>query len=147
MTLTVPAVSGLRESMLERLDLVPFVKVYDGDVPQDDPPLTIPNSGGVVKPYVVLYAGGGTATSDRACQTPSVLGWAPQVSVVAGYPVDCLQAVDRVRAELTGTRLTLDDGTTGILREPEGDRPILKDESVSPPRFLYPLQYRIVATT
>jgi hypothetical protein len=146
MTITLPQSRTLRDAMLARLRLVPGIKVYGARIPQNDPPDTIPGSGGVVRPYVMLYAGGGTAYSDRACRTPSVLSWAPQISVVAGVEADCLAALDRIRAELTGTHLSITDGTTGILKEPDGERPLLVDETVSPTRFSYPLLYTIVAS-
>lgn len=144
--MSAPATRTLRQAVLDRLEAVANLKVYDGRISQDDPPDVIPDSGGVVRPYVVLYAGSGRGYPDRAVGVTSALSWAPQVTVAAGYPADCTAAVDRVRAELTDRKITIPDGTTSYLREVTDLGNIREDTNVTPSRFYAPIVYRAVAT-
>lgn len=144
--MAVPATRTLRDAVLARLALVPNLKVYDGMIRQDDPPPVITGSGGVVKPYAILYAGGGRGYSDRLAGGTSALSWSPQVTVAAGHPADCLAAVDRVRAQLTDQPLTISDGVTGHLREVVDPGNVRVDEQVTPPRFYVPMIFQTTAT-
>ena len=144
--MAVPSTRILRDAVLARLELVTNVKVYDGRVRQDDPPDEIPGSGGVVRPYCVLYAGGGRGYSDRIVGGSSALSWSPQVTVAAGYAADCTAAVDRVRAQLTDQVLSISDGVTGYLREVADTGTVRVDEQVSPARFYVPMIFQTVAT-
>lgn len=140
--MTVPAVRTLRDEVLDVLRSVANLKVYDGEIRQDDPPPLIPGSDRVL-PYAVLYAGAGRGDSDRLVGHPSFLDWSGQITVAAGYAADCLAAVDRIRAALVGRTLTLPDGRTGYVRE-IADLQIRVDEQVRPPRHWVPL---IIAAT
>lgn len=142
----VPATRTLRQAVLDRLALVANVKVYDGRIDQTNPPDVIPASGGVVRPYCILYAGGGRGYSDRLTGGSSALSWSAQVTVAAGYPADCAAAVDRVRAQLTDQPVTIPDGVTSHLREVADTGSIRVDEQISPARFYVPLIFQTVAT-
>ncbi len=95
----------------------------------------------------MLYAGGGRAFTEALCGGSDTLSWSPQVTVAAGYPADCLAAVDRVRAELTDKPLVIPDGVTGWLREVVDPGTARVDEQVTPPRYFVPMFYQLVAVT
>ena len=112
------------------------VTAYDGDVP-DRPPA---DQSGRVYPYAVLWPGGGGNPADPAlARHHGALTWEAQVTVAAGTPTWCIQAVDVVRAALRGVWLTT--GASPLLDETPASQTLLRSEDTQPPRWYLPLRF------
>ncbi|MBG6085815.1 hypothetical protein [Zhihengliuella flava] len=114
-------------------------KFYDGYVPAK-----VPEAGGYILPYVVLWAGDGEpADQQAACglQGTSSLLWDFQTTCVASSPEACRAVARDVRAALTN----LPAGTGRIKPNPDGFQqnvPVL-DPTATPARFMLPVPWRI----
>lgn len=132
-------VSRLRSALAGR------VTVYDGDVPglkpdgtPNDPPQA--DGQGRVFPYCVVWSSPGAAPAEAAVHDVSTgLDWAEQVTVAAGDPGWCLQAVPLVRAAAVGAVLVPDAGP--LIDETPRSRGVLRDPDAGPPRWFVPLQF------
>lgn len=130
---------------------VPNLFVLTGGVPDD---LEMDrDQAGRVKPYAVLYLGGGQASADRygglraAKDVPLDLAIPFQVTAAAGTYEGALWAVGKVRAALTGVQL-FDGRTTTRLREDTDPGPLRQDKAVpNDLRWYLPMQYRFATTT
>lgn len=112
--------------------------LVDDDGNRVDPPL---DSDGRVHPYLVVYFGGGHATSLRAAGSRDKLAWTCYVSCVGGDDNGATWCSDRVREALTGLRVA-----GGILIELGEPNPPERSDSVQPPRFITRLIYRLNVT-
>lgn len=134
--------------MADAVDLTSTVKTaltspdfsfYDGFVPTK-----VPESGGYILPYVVLWAGDGEPADEAtACglQGTSSLLWDFQTTIVAASPDVCRRVAADVRAALTN----LPAGNGRIKPNPDGFQqavPVL-DKTVTPARFMLPIPWRI----
>jgi hypothetical protein len=112
---------------------------HDGFVPED-----LPETGGYIDPYVVLWGGiGDNPFEPTACGTHSTdtLVWDFQTTVVAASASACRQAAQAVKASL----VNLVVGTGKVRPNPDGynqQSPILDTQTI-PARFMLPLQWRI----
>lgn len=119
---------------------VPGAGFYDGYVPE-----RVPETGGYIDPYIVLWAGTGDAPdelpSDGRQDGDSVI-WDFQTTAVGATPAIC-RAVD---AEVTRRLTNLTVRTGRVRRNPDGfnqQSPIL-DTQTSPARFMLPRQWRLI---
>ncbi len=140
--MTTVAVRSLADEVWGILEALVGVNVYRGEIPQsDDPQVPIPplDPDGRVHPYLVVYFGGGHASSNRVCATPNTTGWNFQVSCAGGDDNRALWCVDQVRAALTGTRVA-----GGVLRETiEGPDLIQRTDGPPPSRCWVPVAYSL----
>lgn len=124
------------------------VSRYDGDVP--DTPPTIPgDAAGRVRPYLVEWFGAGspdTAEDDLTGQLVT-LGWTFQITCVAGRTGDLRPLVDDTTALLERWHPVIDGLSTGLCRQLNDPGPPRPDRSVTPTRYVLPLQYVITAGT
>jgi hypothetical protein len=134
-TALVPDVRSLSDIVWALLDGIAGVNAFDGEV--TDPPL---DTDGRVHAYAVYYPDPAHARSNRAGGTPNTLDWGCQVTCVGGDRTRALWCVDKVRAALTGRRVTI-DGRRGVLAEVGNPGPIRRDTDVSPVRFYVPLEF------
>lgn len=119
---------------------VPGMTFHDGFVPK-----VLPETGGFIDEYTVLWAGLGNSpgerTSDGRHSDDSVV-YDFQTNVVAADPDTCRRAARLVGLELTNLQL----GTGRVFPNPDGfalSVPIL-DTQTSPSRFYLPLQWRVI---
>lgn len=134
-----------------------WLKVYFGEVPDDDPPPVLaktgtPDPSGRVAAYAVVYPGAGTPNTETDLADSSVdLDWGVQLKITAGFIPDLLDAVDYTHSRLHRWRPTgqgWDFHTDGLVPPPGFDPGLPRDTRVvQPPRFWLPLQYRLTATT
>jgi hypothetical protein len=128
------------EAVMAALKTVPGITSYDGFVP-----VKVPESGGFMDPYVVLWAGTGDGPDELPSdgrETGDTLIWDFQTTAVGATPAIC-RAVDRaVCAALTNLHV----GTGRVRRNPAGfnqQAPIL-DTQTTPSRFMLPRQWRLI---
>jgi hypothetical protein len=119
---------------------VPQFAFYDGYVPE-----RVPEAGGHILPYVVLYAGDGSPVVEEVTadglQPVDTLVWDFQITAVGATSDVCRRVAQDVRRLLTNLRA----GTGRIKPNPDGFNqqvPYL-DPSVTPARFILPLQWRL----
>jgi hypothetical protein len=119
---------------------VPDVDHYDGYVPK-----SVPETGGFIDPYVVVWAGSGDEPdelpSDGVQDGDSVI-WDFQTTSVGATPEICRAVDNAVTAKLTNLRIR----TGRVRRNPDGfnqQAPIL-DTQTSPARFMLPRQWRLI---
>ncbi|AIY17782.1 hypothetical protein GUY44_07140 [Pimelobacter simplex] len=132
----------------------PAVTVYEGEIPNPAPLLTMPGTNtpdpsGRVAPYVVHFGGVGTPVVEPDVADSMVeLDWPVHLLCVAGYRDDCLDLVDRVHAWLYRWSPVVDGVAVGRLTQPLGYEPAppRRIDTVQPVRFEVPLQYRLAAT-
>ena len=129
----------LHAAVWAALDALPTVTAYDGDVPTKPPA----DASGRVYPYAVLWPSPGATPGDGplGCISPGV-DWLEQVTVAAGTPTWCLQAVDVVRAALVGLQLAPD--VSPLVDETPRSRLLSRDDDTTPPRWYVPLQFGCV---
>lgn len=129
--------ASVRTQVLERLNTLPHVSVYPGDVPANLPA----DMTGNVYPYVVLWGAIGrddVEGEDMTGGTGGAVSMRVRVTVAAGDPGWCLSAADQVRSLLSrwqpvGAERFRDDHT-----EPT----MLEDKDVTPRRWFVPLEFR-----
>ena len=132
--------SALAAAVRTALEALPDVSVFDGHVPAK-----VPEIGGYVLPYVVLWAGIGDNPGEQtSCGTHSTdtLIWDFQTTAVASSADACRRAAQDVKITLTNLRA----GTGRIRPNPDGfqqQQPI-PDNSVTPARFMLPTQWRLI---
>jgi hypothetical protein len=119
---------------------LPGISFYDGYVPE-----RVPEAGGHVLPYVVLYAGDGAPVVEEVTssghQPTDTLVWDFQITAVGATAGVCRAVARDVRAALTNLRV----GTGLVKPNPEGfnQQVPYPDTSVTPARFILPLQWRL----
>ena len=133
-------IEQLTADVLAALEELPGLTVDDGYVPR-----ALPETGGYVDPYVILWAGLGDNPPElTACGTQGTdtLIWDFQTTAVGADAGICRAVARDVDAKLTN----LPAGTGKIRRNPDGfnqQSPIL-DTQTSPARFMLPLQWRLI---
>lgn len=122
------------------LESIPEVGFEDGYVPN-----AMPETGGYIDPYVVLWAGlGDNPTELTACGTQGTdtLIWDFQTTAVGADASICRAVAKAVTAKLTNLRV----GTGRVRRNPDGynqQAPIL-DTQTTPARLMLPQQWRLI---
>lgn len=105
-----------------------------------------PLDGGRVAPFVAIWATSGRdrVRADSVARVDKVESF--QLTVAAASSYECLAAVERVRAALTGVRLTCTAGGSGRLYE-SGYNNIIPSVEVGtdPVRVSLPLQYNVIS--
>ena len=130
----------LTSPVLDALQAVPGITVYDGYVPD-----RVPETDGYIDPYVVLWAGNpdepDELPSDGVQAGDSII-WDFQTTAVGATP-DICRAVDHaVSGVLTNLRVR----TGRVRRNPDGfnqQYPIL-DTQTSPARHMLPRPWRLI---
>lgn len=122
------------------LAAIPGITVFDGYVPAK-----VPEAGGYILPYIVLWAGVG----DNPAEQPSdgvhnsdTLVWDFQTTVVGSNPDICRRVTADVKTALINRRT----GTGKVRPNPDGfqqQQPI-PDPSVTPARFMLPIPWRLI---
>lgn len=133
-------VSDLVTPVSAALSALPGITFYDGYVPE-----SIPETGGYIDPYIVLWAGIGDNPNDlTACGTQGTdtLIWDFQITVVGADPAICRAVAATAAAALTNLRVR----TGKVRRNPDGfDQSVpLMDTQTTPARFMLPLQWRLI---
>jgi len=131
---------SLTGPVLAALAAVPGITVYDGYVPDK-----VPETGGFIDPYVILWAGSPDEprelTTDGVQDSDSVV-WDFQTTTVAATHGLCREVNHAVTTALRNLRVR-----TGKVRtNPDGfnqQYPIL-DTQTSPARFMLPRQWRLI---
>lgn len=122
------------------LGTIPSISVFDGQVPTK-----VPEAGGYILPYVVLWAGIGDNPGEQtSCGTHSTdtLIWDFQTTAVGATPDICRRVAQDTKAALTNLR----SGTGRVRPNPDGfqQQTPIPDNSVSPARFMLPTQWRLI---
>lgn len=132
---------ALSDALDARLDTLPGLTVYPGEVP-DKPPLIQagrhPDPAHRVAPYAVTYPGPGAPDINPSLAAlPADFLWDARVTFAAGYKADLMHTLDRAIPLLQLWSPTITGLVCGHMRPPEGTRlgPILRDDDVTPPRF------------
>lgn len=124
----------------------PEVSVYRGEVPKDIP--LLPESGRIA-PYVVLFDGVGRPDIEPDLAGVNVdLRWSAQMIVGAGWQADCSATVDRICDLAYRWSPVIPGIAAGRMEPPPGydPGPLRRNDSVSPPRWWTPLQWRVDVT-
>lgn len=131
----------LSKAVYAALQTVPGLSgVHDGFVPEK-----VPETGGYIDPYVVLWAGTGELPREQPADGRELDGplvWDFQTTAVGASP-DICREVDKA-VSLVLTNLVVRTGR--VRRNPDGftqQAPIL-DTTESPSRFYLPRQWRLI---
>lgn len=116
------------------------VSFFDGNVPK-----SVPEVGGFILPYVVLWAGIGDNPDElpaNGMHDSSTLVWDFQLTVTSADPNICRRVAKDVLALLINKRA----GTGRIRPNPDGfnQQAPIPDASIIPSRFMLPLQLRLI---
>lgn len=127
-----------RAAILALLRTLPGVTVYDGYVPK-----AVPEAGGYVLPYVVLWAGVDDEIPERDLSGRVDMDgsrWDFQTTAVGAAASICAAVASDVRRALANHPM----GTYYVLPNPDGfNREVPRlDPSVTPSRFFLPQQWR-----
>lgn len=122
---------------------IPGLGVYDGHVPEKIPV----DSGGYVRPYVVLFAGDGEGVPERDMSNRVDLGglrWDFQTTSVGASAAVCAAVAYDVRRAISNLEL----GRSHVVPNPDGfnQQTPLRDSSETPARFMLPHQWRLETT-
>lgn len=137
----------LADAAMARLATIANLTVYRGAVPKTPPTISVDDLR--VKPYVVLFPGGGMPGADpRLAGDSNGFDWTFKLTCVSGRETDIEQLVDLVTDKFELWSLvpspTLADlrviGRCRQINDPEYPVP---DMSQTPLRFFTPLIYRI----
>jgi hypothetical protein len=139
MTTTPVAASALADLVWALLTGIPAVNHFDGEV-APEPPVDADDR---VHAYTVYYPSPGRSWPRMLDAAPDSLAWSFQVTCAGGDRTRTLWCVGKVRAQLTGARLTLPDGTSVLITEATDPGPIRRDDDVKPPRFYVPLLFNV----
>jgi hypothetical protein len=133
-------VSVLHDAALAALRTCTNLDVMDGSV--DDAGENAPgvDPDGRSHMYAVLYFSPGWLTSDRAVGVPSILAGSFQVTCAGGDVHRALTAASKVRAALTGARLS---ASSGLVSESTDPGSVREDPSVAPSRWYVPILFDV----
>lgn len=138
-------VSDAVETRLRTLS--PALTVGRGEL-STSPPIMPEN--GRVAPYAVLYPfGPADGPNLDLGDTAADLTYTCQINVAAGFETDCEYWIDQVVGLMNRWTPAVSGLVFGRFRPPTGYEPgaVRRDDTVTPPRFWLPLQYRIPVTT
>lgn len=133
----------LRQAILARLQAIPNLRTYDGEVP-DSPPV---DPDGRVHPYAVLYPTAGMRRDSALNTRQDHLDWGFQVTVAGGDAQRATWAVDAVLASLLDHRPAVAGLSTGPIRLAGDLGPLRRDDEVHPPRHYLPLSLTVTAVS
>lgn len=133
-------VAALHDAALAALVAQANLDVFDGSVDDAGQPGVRLDPDGRAHMYAVLYFSPGWLTSDRACGAPSTLAGSFQVTAAGGDVNRALTAATKVRAALTGARLSVTSGLVGESTDPGAVR---QDLGVSPSRWYVPILFDV----
>jgi hypothetical protein len=135
------------QKILAALSAVPGLAVFDSEVPADPPREREDDPSSPVKPYCVLYMGGGTTRSTRLGYRAVDLSLGFQVTYAAGTPRGARWAFAKGRTALVGLRL-FDGRQHGRVKEDLEGGEVREDTDVPDDlRWYLPMRYRIATTT
>ena len=138
--MTAPNVYLLADEVWNRLDALPAVNTYRGEI--DGTPPTDPD--GRVHAYAIAYFGAGQPQAMRLDGGARGLRWTFQVTCVGGDDVRALWCINEVRGVLLGVRVPVGTGrVSGKVREVTDPGPLRRDDDVSPSRMYLPLQFGV----
>lgn len=151
----------LGDAIFARLQTLTGVSVYRGETPQDEAVPLIEGDDGPdparrVAPFIVHFDGAGVPVLPGQADVAdrhNDLGQIHMFHCVAGYETDCTHLVGRLRALLFRWTPTATGELAGMafgrMRPPPGydPGPVRLNDSVTPPRFWLPQQYRLDTTT
>lgn len=154
MSLTPIRRKGLGDLTYDRLDTLPGVIIYRGEIPDIPPVIQTPSgpdpSGRVAK-HVVFFTGAGNPVIEAdAAGFNTELAWSFTTICVAGYEPDCLDLVDDVHQLLYRWTPVLADHVFGRVAPPPGfdpGSPRRIDRAGIPSRFELPLLWQLPVTT
>jgi hypothetical protein len=132
--------ADLVNPVMAALESIPGTGSYDGNVPKG-----VPETGGYIDPYVVLWAGAGDEPDELPAdgvQDGDSLTWDFQTTAVGATAAICRAVDNAVAAKLTNLPVR----TGRVRRNPDGfnqQSPIL-DTQVTPARFMLPRQWRLI---
>lgn len=143
------------DALITRLRQLGDVTVYRAHVP-DRPPIMsdavgAPDTLGRIAPYVVVYPSAGSPDPGDAdladCHVD--LAYTCQTTLAAGSAEDLDHLVDRLVPHIFRWTPDLPDVNTSGFRPIPGfdPGPHRRDDSIDPPRWWTPLQWRLIATT
>lgn len=133
---SLPAVAPVADAVYTLLKAIPHLNMYDTELPSDPPK----DPDGRVHPYAVFYPGGGNAFGDRLnADAPTDLSWTCRILFVGGDKDRALDALDWIRAALTGKRPT----GGARLKEVLDDVTIRTETNVVPSRTSGAILYRL----
>lgn len=135
---------------LVHANLVPIgVSLYDAETELLTTPPVIPgDSYGRVQPYVVELPGAGAPDDEEDLAATLIgVGWTFQLTCAAGRLGDLLQLVDAVTARFERWSPTIPGLSVGFCRQLNDPGPARPDKSVTPTRYVLPLQYVLHAGT
>lgn len=132
--------SALAAAVRAALGALPGISVFDGQVP-----VKVPEVGGYILPYVVLWAGIGDNPGElTSCgqHSTDTLIWDFQTTAVGATADICRRVAQDVKNTLTNHRA----GTGRIRPNPDGfqQQTPTPDNSVTPARFMLPQQWRLI---
>lgn len=110
----------------------------------------LPNTDGLVVPYLVIHPFVGTRDVElNLSDTSEDLSWSFQVTVASSDPEDVLPLVDRVMAAFYRWTPTVSGLVCGPVKPPPGYEPgpPRPDRDYTPHRFFVPLQFVTTITT
>lgn len=123
------------------------VTLYEGE-PSKTPPTIPGDTAGRVRPYVVEWPGAGTHDDEEDLAADHIgLLWTFQLSCVAGKTADLLQLVDAVTIGFERWSPSVGGISLGRCRQLNDPGPPRPDRSVTPTRYVLPLQYVLHAGT
>jgi hypothetical protein len=132
---TLPEIRPVAAAVYALLEAIPHLNVYDTELPTN-PPLDPDKR---VHPYAVFFPGGGHAFGDRLNDIPTDVAWTCRILIVGGDKDRALDALDWIRAALTGAR-----PTEGARLKEALDEVIFRTETnVVPSRTSGLIQYRL----
>lgn len=130
----------LANTITTKLRTLPGVSTFDGQVPSK-----VPEAGGYILPYVVLWAGIGDNPDElpsNGMHSQDTLVWDFQTTTVAASADTCRRVANDVKKLLTN----LPAGTSRVRPSPDGfqqQQPI-PDNSIIPVRYMLPIQWRLI---
>lgn len=137
--------NSLHSQLLTALQALPDVgaRIYDAHVPS-----SVPEAGGYIRPYIVLFTGIGSdieAERDLTRLTDTgVLDWSAQTTCVGANAAHARAVAQQARVALTNLRI----GNGWLMPDPDSFRTAvpLQDNQVTPARLYVPLQWRLTTT-
>ena len=137
----VPSTRTHRDAILARLQTAPNLTVFDGEVPST-PPL---DGDGAVKPYTVLWGGGGEPLPSSLAWKHEDLDLPFQVTCAGGDLTRCLWALDTARGVLLDQVLIVPGRSLGPIRPDGNPGPPRLDDDVEPSRHWVPALFRLLS--
>jgi len=133
-------VLALHDAALARLQACTNLTVLDGSVDDAGQPGVLVDPDGRAHMYAVLYVSPGRNVQSNLAGTTGHLAWSFQVTCAGGDVNRALNAAVKVRAALTGVRLT---ATSGWVRESTDPGTVREDPGVQPSRWYVPILFNL----